>query len=227
MPPKFAQAAIQAQQLLGVEIIYSFIIIISSLMIYFGTKELYELSKHKGIKYFRESFLFFAFAFFFRSAIKFYITYFNIGIISKQNLIVLNNLTTILFMYFSIIAIFYLIYSIKWKQWNNENLNHYILHVIAATIAIIIIITAKPLIYLIVNLLIVAFAGIAILGNKYSKKNKNSLRAIYILLFTFLILNIFDILIPNILQTYQLFIYLASIGIFLSILYKVLKKTGA
>ena len=38
------------------EILYSFVIIFCSLMIYFGTKELYELSGHKGIKYFRYSF---------------------------------------------------------------------------------------------------------------------------------------------------------------------------
>jgi len=38
------------------EIIYSFVIIVCSLMIYFGTKELYKLTSHKGIKYFRLSF---------------------------------------------------------------------------------------------------------------------------------------------------------------------------
>src|SRR3989339_145081 len=60
------------------EILYSFVIIVCSLMIYFGTKELYELSSHKGIKYFRLSFLFFAIAYFFRSFIKFIVMYFNI-----------------------------------------------------------------------------------------------------------------------------------------------------
>ena len=47
---------------IGTEIVYSFVIIVCSLMIYFGTKELYKLTSHKGIKYFRQSFLFFAFA---------------------------------------------------------------------------------------------------------------------------------------------------------------------
>lgn len=53
------------------EIIYSFVIIVCSLMIYFGTREIYRLSQHKGIKYFRTAFLFFAFAYFSRSFIKF------------------------------------------------------------------------------------------------------------------------------------------------------------
>ena len=52
------------------EIIYSFVIIFCSLLVYFGTKEIYELSSHKGIKYFREAFLFFAIAYFFRFLIK-------------------------------------------------------------------------------------------------------------------------------------------------------------
>ena len=55
----------------GSELIYSFVIILCSLMVYFGTKELYELSSYKGIKYFREAFLFFAIAYAFRSVIKF------------------------------------------------------------------------------------------------------------------------------------------------------------
>ena len=54
---------------LGTELIYSFVIIICSLMVYFGTKELYELSSYKGIKYFRQAFLFFAISANFSSSI--------------------------------------------------------------------------------------------------------------------------------------------------------------
>ena len=38
---------------------FSLVVVIASFMIYFKTKELYELSGHKGIKYFREAFFFF------------------------------------------------------------------------------------------------------------------------------------------------------------------------
>ena len=55
---------------MGAELIYSFVIILCSLLIYFETKELYELSSHKGIKYFRRSFLFFGIAYFVRYFIK-------------------------------------------------------------------------------------------------------------------------------------------------------------
>jgi hypothetical protein len=62
--------------------------------------------------------------------------------------------------------------------------------------------------------------------NNSKKKKQNNLHIIYFLLFLFWLLNTLDILIPNVLQSFQLLIYLLSIGIFLTILYKVLKKLG-
>ena len=62
---------------IGAELIYSFVIIACSLMVYYGTKELYELSSYKGIKYFRQAFLFFAIAYFFRYSIRFILSFFN------------------------------------------------------------------------------------------------------------------------------------------------------
>ena len=47
---------------LWVELTFATIIVVASLIIYLRTKELYELSEHKGIKYFRNTFLFFALA---------------------------------------------------------------------------------------------------------------------------------------------------------------------
>jgi hypothetical protein len=45
------------------KVIFSFIILASCLTIYVKTNKLYKLSSHKGIKYFRDSFLFFGLAF--------------------------------------------------------------------------------------------------------------------------------------------------------------------
>ena len=47
---------------LWIEPIYSVIIILFSLFIYLRTKEIYELTYYKGIKYFRNAFLFFGIA---------------------------------------------------------------------------------------------------------------------------------------------------------------------
>jgi hypothetical protein len=55
---------------------------------------------------------------------------------------------------------------------------------------------------------------------------KNWMLGIYLMLFIFEILNVLNIIIPNFLETPKLMIYIISIGIFMTILYKVLKKSG-
>ncbi len=213
----------------GAEILYSFIIIACSLMIYFGTKELYELSSHKGIKYFRLAFLFFAFAYFSRSFIKFIITSFDIKIISDISPralgAVFGTITIFIFMYFSAMAIFYLLYSVMWKKWKSKTIYNF--HALALIMASATVILRTPLIYLAINLILLFFVTLTYYISRKQSHKKNSLHIIYILLFIFWTINILDILIPNFFQSVQLFIYLASSGVFLAILYKVLKKTGS
>lgn len=45
----------------GTEIFFTIIVILSAILIYYKTKDLYKLSTHKGIKYFRKGFLFIGF----------------------------------------------------------------------------------------------------------------------------------------------------------------------
>ena len=214
----------------GTEIIYSFIIIICSLMVYFGTKELYELSNHKGIKYFRQAFLFFAIAYLFRSIIKFFLVFFNIGRVFEFTPRGLGIITLFLFMYFSSMAVFYLIYSVMWKKWNKDSNIIYLFHLLAFIIALVSIVSKSGLIYLALNVLLLIFIILVVFiayNNSKNKKKRHNMYIIYVLLSIFWILNILDILIPSFLQTFKLFIYLVSIVIFLLILYKVLTKTGS
>ena len=216
---------------LQTEIIYSFVIILCSLMIYFGTKELYELSNHKGIKYLREAFLFFAIAFFFRSFIKVFFILANHPLIIGISSLFFQAVTLFIFIYFSSIAIFYLISSMMWKKWKTHNGKIYIFHALALIISIISLFFNSARIYLVINILIlmfiIAMTIIAYSDSKKQNKKRLDLYAIYMLLFTFWSLNVLDVLIPKVLQTFQLIIYLASSGIFLWILYKVLKKSGS
>jgi len=208
------------------EIIYSFVIIVCSLMIFFGTKELYKLSSHKGIKYFRLSFLFFALAYFFRSFIKIILFYFEVNEL-RNILPIFGDITFFIFMYFSSIAIFYLLYSVIWKKYQSKLIG-YLFHIVAFIIATIIILFRDVSVYISINILLFVFIASAFyISYKQSKKKKHyNLYIIYLLLSIFWIFNILDVLIPNFLQTFQLFIYLISLGIFLLILYKVIKKTG-
>jgi hypothetical protein len=196
-------------------------------MIYFATRELYDLTKHKGIKYFRLSFLFFAIAYFFRSFIKIIILYFGKQEI-RTILPLFGNITLFLFIYFSVMAIFFLIYSVMYKKWGKFYII-YLFHLIAIIISITMTLSGFPLpLFLILNLLLLIFIMFTVyIAYHQSKKKKSiNLYIIYLLLSIFWIFNILDILVPNFLQTFQLIIYFASLTIFLTILYKVLRKTG-
>jgi hypothetical protein len=227
MPPQHASMMKLMQASINTELIYAFIIILVSLMVYFGTKELYELSNHKGIKYFRQAFLFFAIAYFFRSLIKFGILFFDIRQIIHFAPYLLGPLTQLIFIYSSFMAIFYLLYSVSWKKIDKSENKIHIFHFTAAIIALLSVIFNNPIFYLIINILLFVFVTIIFfVSHNNSKKKKNNLHIIYFLLFLFWLLNTLDILIPDALQSFQLLIYLFSIGIFLTILYKVLKKLG-
>lgn len=218
-------------QRIGIELIYSFVIILSSLMIYYSTKEMYELSSYKGIKYFRQAFLFFAIAYFFRSFIKLLLVYFGTSRIIDINPRFMGTATLFVFMIFGCLAVFYLVYSLMWKKWNGKSkIILGIFYIISILISFIIITTKQIEMFLAVSLFILAVAIFGIyIANKQSKnkKKKSNLHIIYILLFVFWILNIIEVLMPSFLAFYQVLLYLASLGVFLTILYKVLKKTGS
>lgn len=218
----------------GTEIIYAFIIIVCSLMIYFGTKELYKLSSHKGIKYFRQAFLFFALAYFVRFFIKFLLISFNVinifDVHSRVFFLGIGQITLFAFMYLSSMAIFYLLYSVLWKRLEEKSKRIYLFHILAIIIASLSILFRDPLMHLSLNIILLIFVTLTFYASKKKskrKKGKHNLQIVYTLLFVFWIINTIDIVVPRFFQTFQLFIYLASSAIFLIILYKVLRKTGS
>lgn len=213
---------------LGTEILYAFVIILCSLMIYFGTKKLYELSSHKGIKYFRLTFLFFALAYFFRSFIKIILIDSTLGISNQLSQIIFGPLIFMIFMYFSAMSIFYLLYSVMWKKWDKNPNRIYLFHLLAAAIAITCTLFHNSLIHFLINIILFIFIIFVVtIAKKHSKKKKGfNTFYIYVLLLAFWIINLLDLLIPSVFYGLQIFIYLASMSIFLAILYKVLKNIG-
>lgn len=228
MPPgriiidQLAQQVTQAN--LATEILYAFIIIAISLIIYFATKEYYNLSNHKGIQHFRLAFLFFAIAFFFRSFIKLVLASLNMHIFEFAPQF-LGILSLLLFMYASSMAIFYLLYSVMYKKWNGDKI--WIFHSLAIVIALTTLVIKNSFIILGAHIVLFIFISIiTYISYIESKKKRKShhLHGIYILLFIFWILNILDLLVPNVLTAFQLLIYIISVSVFLTILYKVIKK---
>ncbi|MDD5331426.1 MAG: hypothetical protein PHE43_01205 [Candidatus Nanoarchaeia archaeon] len=212
-----------------VEIIYSFILILSSLMIYAKTKEMYNLTADKGIKYFRESFLFFAIAFFSRFVIMFLFTLFGISKIFDFSSRIISLASSILFIYTSTIAIFYLFYSMTWKKWDENSKKVIYIHLITAIIVLLVILTRNGFV-LFASQLILSLITLGIVFNRYlNSKNKKAMRGnliIYTLLFIFWTFNTIQLFVPAFLGTFKILVYLISIGAFLAIFYEVIKRTG-
>lgn len=214
---------------IGAEILYSFVIIFCSLMVYFGTREIYELSSYKGLKYFRLAFLFFAIAYFFRLLIELSVASFNVHEIVEIVPILWRYFALFAFMYFSSISIFYLIYGVLWKNLKKNSRIVYIFHAIALVIAAATIVFNNSWFYLGLNILLFVSAGISIYLSSYNpkfKSRRNHFQGLYILLLIFLTLNIINILVPIFLEVVKLFLYLISLSLFFVILYRVLKKSG-
>ncbi len=205
------------------ELIYSFIIIAVCLIIYFETKQIYKLSSHKPLKYFRYTFLFFAISY----LLKFLSRLFLIEEGTSTGSLFL--LILLLFtMYTYLLAGIYLVLSISWKKKKLASLNKIWLWHISTIIIVLLTVFGKfPLIYIFFQAIIL-FYGIFLLYSGYKKlKDKKETPLIYVVypfLLIFWILNILDLFISNFLIILQVLIYLVSAGLFLSILYKVIKK---
>lgn len=197
-------------------------------MVYYATKEMYELSSYKGIKYFRQAFLFFAVAYFLRYFIQFCLLLFGTGEILDMSPRSFGKISIFLFLYFSSMAIFYLMYSVMWKKWSHSKIKVYLFNFISLIIALIgILFGGKDIFFLLNSILLIIVLFSLFISFKDSKNKKGkSLYIIYLLLSVFWILNIIDILIPRFLQVYKIIIYLVSILLFMVILYKVLRKIG-
>jgi len=214
----------------GMELIYSFVIIVCSLLVYFSTKKMYEVSKYPGIRYFSMSFLFFAITYFFKSFISFLFLVFDIHEIIEFSALFFGVLTLFFFMYASTMAIFYLLYSVVWKNFKEKKFTIPLIHILVLIISAWSILVNEVRILLGFQVFIFLFIAVYnYLSLKKSKgtKKPGQLHAIYLFLFLFWMLNLADLLISGFDPILEILISMASIGLFLIILYKVVKNVGS
>ena len=200
----------------GLEFAYSLLVAALFLFIFFKTKNLFKLTKHEGIRYFRLAFLFFALAFF--SRFLFY----------AVRLIVLNSslhipgrtlsfMSLILVTYFSTLAIGYLIYSTQYKK--IKQIPCLILINLLALVSIGIFYFNQSIIYF---LIIQLFLMVALLFVNAKKK----IRFIYPLMSLFWIMNMVIFHTRRYLGfEIKLVLQLLSLGLLIYFIYKVLKWT--
>jgi len=174
----------------GIEIAYTSIAVCLFFLIYFRTKEIYKLTKHKGIMFFRGAFLFFAISYLLRLFLILSRVY-----SSPSSIFSIRDffpLSLIFVSYFSSLGIILLIFSITWKHIKSKHLVLFA-HLLSVLLTIIILLTNSPeiLTYIQVGLLIVATV-LGIFFNNKTERSKKSIqtRMLYFLLLLSWLLNI-------------------------------------
>ncbi len=206
----------------GTEFIYTAIIVFFCFLIYFMTREFYNLSKYQGIKYFRYAFLFFGFAYLSRFIIHlFQLTGISSVIMGPRRFMFPSFMFPV--GYFSTMAIFYLTYSTIWKR---VDYKHFLLlsNIVAISLSLIAFLTRSTFILSMLQLALLLAAVIISVTKHEKRKKATPVRALYVLISLFWLINVF-VLNTRILFLSQLKIIfqILSIFVFFVILYKVIK----
>ena len=204
-----------------IELYYSLVVIVICTAIFLKTHKLYQLSSHKGLKYFRNTFLFFGLTYLFK-------------IISRFLIFVSHDVGVLPFLlgfrmisiYASLAAVLYLAYSMVWKDLEKSVFGkEHILHSIAIALSLVSIFSGNAFVYIGAQMLIVAY--VAVIGysrwRKPVKKGKHKINSLYPPLVLFFVLNVLDIFVPNFLRTTQITINIVSVIIFIAVWYKLAK----
>ncbi|MFA6889075.1 MAG: hypothetical protein WC254_06285 [Candidatus Woesearchaeota archaeon] len=199
----------------GIELGYSLFVIVLCLIVYVKTKEIYDLSHHKGIKYFRLAFLFFSIAYLFR----FVSLLFLIASEGDMHLLFFGYIP---FSIASSFAIIFLTYSTIWKKidWSTAR-EIGLFCLIVLCISLFVFFTRSPQIFLISQIVLFLIAIPMTYLAPHKKAHFSKLRVVYILLFLFWILNI-SLLGPSHSFYARYILYSVSAFLFGFIVYKVL-----
>lgn len=214
---------------ISTELIYTLIIVALCILIYYKTREMYSLTKHKGIGFFRLAFLFLGFSFIMRLVpISMRIVDFE----TAHSLMHIMPITLAFTGYISTIAFLYLFMSTIWKKIDHLNTNYVLIymHVLALAITILTLITRSPWIMLYTHIVLLLLAVIMSFVNNVKKrkirKKFSHTFAIYSLMVLFWIINLFPLIRPRFLpMEFKIGIQIIPIIIFALIYYKVSKWT--
>lgn len=103
------------------ELIYTFLVVLICFAIHWKTKESYELTKHEGIKHFRNAFLLFGFSYIVRLLLSLTLfSTFTLELFIPRALVGLIFLLPMSFL--STLAIFYLLASSFWKNYSPKQI---------------------------------------------------------------------------------------------------------
>ncbi len=205
----------------GNEMIYSLMVIVLCMMIFYLTRELYSLSTHKGIRFFRMTFFFLGLAYLFRLVFQI------IQLMIFQNhthmeMWTLNSALLLVTTYLSTSAIISLFYSVSWKEVRIPNFE-ILASMISIALAVLAFFTREYLLLVVIQASIL-LAGFIIGHLKAQKKHHSNIMALYMLIMLFWIFNLAT-LVPGWFMPVGLKVFLnvISIIVFISIYLRVRK----
>ena len=200
---------------LFVELSYTLIVVFLCFRIFYKTKEIYDLTKYEGVKYFRITFLFFGLAFLFRFLSVFVML---MGMTFDLDIsMYLFRIFPLAFNgYFSTMAILSLTYSMIWKE---QQMKHILIvsNAIAIIISGIAFFSRSPLLIIGAQAILLVFAIIIAVYIYSRSKIISHIFILYVLFILFWIVNLFTLgprrFIPFEIQTIFHLISIAVIGI--------------
>ncbi|MDD3264016.1 MAG: hypothetical protein PHT94_03925 [Candidatus Nanoarchaeia archaeon] len=169
-----------------VDIIFNILFVTFSFIIFFKTKEMYELTKYRGIKYFRYSFLFLGLGYLIRALTG--IFRFGLKNIFSQYHFPMRFFWAFPINFLGILAIFYLFLSIDWKFNYNEK-NDYLIYILALLLSIIFYLTKSY--YIIILFQILSLIVVVIFHIIKNRKSPKKMFITYSFLLMLWILNLF------------------------------------
>lgn len=171
-----------------IELGFALVALIFCLRIYFRTREAYSLTKHKGIKYFRDAFLLFGFAYLLRFLFS---MVFLSRVIFDMNIErqILMPVFIMLLGYFSTMSILYLIFSAIWKNITGKT-TIILGHILAVLVSLAAFTTRSPWAVMIIHTILTVLAIIIILQKKDNKKQTKT-RILYMLVLLAWVINLF------------------------------------
>lgn len=223
MPPRFMRPPIE---FLGIELVYFLVVVSLCLIIFYMTRDIYKLTKHKGLFFFRNTFLFFAIAYGFR------LFHIIIRVFREADIFLIprgfHPFTLVFVGYFSTLAIGSLAltvisHKIKWKK----EFDYVFLQIIAIFITLFIFIYQKAELLILFHLVILLVIVVSFFIKKPKSKKLWTYNKInYLLILVFWIINIFAFnrfLVPI---HMRVVLYIISGAIFVSIFIRVKKRLG-
>jgi hypothetical protein len=183
MPPHFFNPYI-----FGANILFTLLSLIFCIIIYLKTRESYELTKHPGIGYFRDAFLFFGISYVLRFLL-------NIIMLSTMALDIfmprhmLMPVSMLVLSYFSTMGIIYLILSTIWKKLSGTHMIWFG-HGLAALLSVIAFLTRSPMILLYMQCLLLFIAALLTLVKAHDSKKITQTKVLYSLVILLWLMNL-------------------------------------